>query len=273
MDVLDERFESLDAWTAWARQNPVVFDSDAVNRLGRRILKRGFREPVSGRRPWSRRISDRHGDWADSLWAYGSSARARALLGAIEATLAGLAPTKVTLFATEALTPFADVLRDRFPRFVGSEFGETEEDRRALLPVLHQDLTALTLPSDAFDLVSTQHVLEHVPDLDRALGEIARVLKPGGWHVGTHPFRFSDETSDLRSVIRDGAVVHLKPPEHHVNPVAPERGSLVFETPGWDILSRSRAAGFTRAYMRFVASERHGYLSDNLGIFVLHAQK
>jgi hypothetical protein len=53
--------------------------------------------------------------------------------------------------------------------------------------------------------------------------------------VGAHPLRFSDEDGDVRTVLRDGAVVHLKEPEYHVNPVAPDRGSLVFETPGWNI--------------------------------------
>jgi SAM-dependent methyltransferase len=273
MFAIDECFERMDDWTAWAEKNPAVFDSRAADDLARRILKRSFREPLTGRRPWRRHIGGEPGGWRDSLFAYGVNSRQRAVLHLIETTLEGQDRERVTLFATEALTPLAKVLGGHFPRFVGSEYAETEDDRRALLPILHQDLMALALPSDAFDLVTTNDVLEHVPDLDRGLGEIARVLKPGGWHVGTHPFRFMDQDGDVRAVLRDGAVAHLKEPEHHVNPTAPDRGSLVFETPGWDILERCRAQGFSRAHMRFVASERHGYLSENLGIFVLCAQK
>jgi len=38
----------------------------------------------------------------------------------------------------------------------------------------------IPFPDAAFDIVIANHMLYHVPDLGRALGEIARVLKPGG---------------------------------------------------------------------------------------------
>ena len=38
----------------------------------------------------------------------------------------------------------------------------------------------LPLTSASFDLVTTGYGLRNVPDLDRAIDEIARVLKPGG---------------------------------------------------------------------------------------------
>ena len=42
------------------------------------------------------------------------------------------------------------------------------------------DAQDLPFPDDAFDLVVAAWMLFHVPDLDRALEEIARVLQPGG---------------------------------------------------------------------------------------------
>ena len=42
------------------------------------------------------------------------------------------------------------------------------------------DMTNLPFQSAAFDLVSTGYGLRNVPDLDAAIDEIARVLKPGG---------------------------------------------------------------------------------------------
>ena len=46
--------------------------------------------------------------------------------------------------------------------------------------VRNEDLTALTYADGSFDLVLTSETLEHVPDLAAALGEIRRVLAPGG---------------------------------------------------------------------------------------------
>ena len=42
------------------------------------------------------------------------------------------------------------------------------------------DIQDLPFPHDAFDLVVAAWMLFHVPDLDRGLEEIARVLEPGG---------------------------------------------------------------------------------------------
>jgi demethylmenaquinone methyltransferase/2-methoxy-6-polyprenyl-1,4-benzoquinol methylase len=42
------------------------------------------------------------------------------------------------------------------------------------------DMIALPFPAAAFDLVTTGYGLRNVPDLDRALDEIRRVLEPGG---------------------------------------------------------------------------------------------
>ncbi|MDX6439768.1 MAG: hypothetical protein QOF45_2351 [Gaiellaceae bacterium] len=42
------------------------------------------------------------------------------------------------------------------------------------------DVQSLDLPSEGFDCVVAAWMLYHVPDLDRGLGEIARVLRPGG---------------------------------------------------------------------------------------------
>ncbi len=42
------------------------------------------------------------------------------------------------------------------------------------------DMCALPFPESSFDLVTTGYGLRNVPDLDRAIAEIGRVLRPGG---------------------------------------------------------------------------------------------
>lgn len=56
----------------------------------------------------------------------------------------------------------------------------SDYDERAHRTNLHLDLQAIALPEENLDVILTPHVLEHVPDTDRALSEIWRVLKPGG---------------------------------------------------------------------------------------------
>ena len=49
------------------------------------------------------------------------------------------------------------------------------------------DITALPLPAAAFDVVLCTEVLEHVPEPIAAVGEMARVLRPGGSMLLTAP--------------------------------------------------------------------------------------
>lgn len=48
------------------------------------------------------------------------------------------------------------------------------------VPAIVADVQELPFGDDAFDCAAALWVLHHVPDLDRGLGELARVLGPGG---------------------------------------------------------------------------------------------
>ena len=45
------------------------------------------------------------------------------------------------------------------------------------------DINALCFGDESFDVVICNHVLEHIPDDCRAMREIIRVLKSGGWAI------------------------------------------------------------------------------------------
>lgn len=50
------------------------------------------------------------------------------------------------------------------------------------------DMLDMQFADNGFDLVIANHVLEHVSDADRALAEIRRVLKPGGYTILQTPY-------------------------------------------------------------------------------------
>lgn len=53
--------------------------------------------------------------------------------------------------------------------------------------VRREDLRSLTFGNEAFDIVITQTVFEHILEPDLAWNEIARVLEPSGYHIIQHP--------------------------------------------------------------------------------------
>ncbi|MGP0061990.1 MAG: class I SAM-dependent methyltransferase [Isosphaeraceae bacterium] len=105
-----------------------------------------------------------------------------------------------------------------------------------------EDLTRLTYPDGSFDLVLTSESLEHVPDLAAALGEIRRVLAPGGRHVFTVPLLPETTATFPRAVLRpDGAVENLAPPIAHPGG---DWGYPVFTEFGDDLPDLLSRAGF-----------------------------
>jgi demethylmenaquinone methyltransferase/2-methoxy-6-polyprenyl-1,4-benzoquinol methylase len=69
--------------------------------------------------------------------------------------------------ALDLTEPMLDLARDRFganPRIVYRQ----------------ADMTATALPTESFDLITVGYGLRNAPDLDQALAEIARLLRPGG---------------------------------------------------------------------------------------------
>lgn len=47
--------------------------------------------------------------------------------------------------------------------------------------MVQMDIMDIQFPEGSFDVILCSHVLEHVDDDRRAMGEFVRVLKPGGW--------------------------------------------------------------------------------------------
>ena len=97
-----------------------------------------------------------------------------------------------------------------------------------------EDITKLTFSDESLDLIVSSDVLEHVPDLDAAFGETARVLRRGGSHLFTVPPR---ESTRRRARVDNGQIVMLEEPDYHSDPLD-AKGILAFWDLGDDLVER-----------------------------------
>jgi hypothetical protein len=72
------------------------------------------------------------------------------------------------------------------PGYVTTDPVMRDVDRR-------EDMAAMDLPEASFDIVIAHHVLEHIDDDGRAMAELHRILKPGGYAVLSVPQNWSRE--------------------------------------------------------------------------------
>lgn len=118
-------------------------------------------------------------------------------------------------------------------------------------------------------------MLEHVPDLDSALADSARILVPGGKFIAIFPFAYASEEHVVRARLGEDGIEFLAPPEYHGNPMNTEAGSLVFQLPGWGILDDARRVGFADACIVFWSSMERGFTAgpDLTGILLMVATR
>ena len=118
--------------------------------------------------------------------------------------------------------------------FDGGESGERRDG------VLCQNVERLSFADNSFDLVISEDVFEHVADYRQGLREVHRVLKPGGHHIFTVPFEFTDQTTS-RFAREGDEYVPIQPLYTHGDPV---RGSIpVFTHFGYDLLEFLQGIG------------------------------
>jgi hypothetical protein len=74
----------------------------------------------------------------------------------------------------------------------------------------HFDICSIPYPDDSFDVILCSHVLEHVPDDRKAMAELFRVMKPGGWGLIEVPWDPSlEETEEDPTVTSDEERIRL----------------------------------------------------------------
>jgi SAM-dependent methyltransferase len=94
------------------------------------------------------------------------------------------------------------------------------------------DISGIPIRSATFDALLCIHVLEHVQDDLRAISELWRVLKPGGWAVVSVPIRLDQKTYEDPRITE---------PEERRRHFGEEQHVRIY---GHDFLVRLEAAGF-----------------------------
>jgi len=117
------------------------------------------------------------------------------------------------------------------------------------------DMASITFPDNTFDIVISNHVLEHVDNDSQAIREVHRVLSPGGIAIITVPMNWSrNETYENRTVISSGQrYIHYGDPGH-------------LRYYGRDVPEKLQAAGFRVDCWRLSQTEetRYGLLRDEV---------
>lgn len=97
------------------------------------------------------------------------------------------APKKMLHFAPE------QAFYQRFRQQKNLDY--TTTDLSSPLADVKADICNLPFYDNEFDVIFCNHVLEHIPDDTKAMQELFRVLKPGGWAVLQIPQDLSRETT------------------------------------------------------------------------------
>jgi len=114
-------------------------------------------------------------------------------------------------------------------------------DLSSKLAMQNEDLTNLSFADNSFDAILCYHVLEHIIDDKKAMSELYRILKPGGWAIIQTPIEYNrDTTFEDFNITTPGERKKLFGQEDHVR---------VY---GRDYFEKLRAAGFNAAEDEYI---------------------
>ncbi len=94
------------------------------------------------------------------------------------------------------------------------------------------DITSIDCSDECFDAIVCHHVLEHVPNDRKALSELYRVLKSGGWASIQVPIKRDTTFEDAEANDPESRMKYYGQADH-------------VRIYGGDFIDRLRSAGFT----------------------------
>lgn len=121
----------------------------------------------------------------------------------------------------------------KLQNYVVSEYFAEKPFGKVIDGIRNENLECLSFPDNFADVIITSEVLEHVVNLDQALSEIQRVLKPGGHHIFTVPVDQNLTSTYERAQLINGKIEHISEPVKHGDSIRSE-GILAFREFGRD---------------------------------------
>ena len=134
----------------------------------------------------------------------------------------------------------------------------TSADLTSVEAMEYMDITAIPYADKTVDVILCSHVLEHIPDDRKAMREICRILKPGGWAILLVPFDPNRATT-----LEDPSIVDPRERERLYG--QPDHVRLYGKK---DYIARLKQAGFTVTVSVPASTldpsliERHGLQTD-----------
>lgn len=161
------------------------------------------------------------------------------------------------------IAPEVCLMRHLKPHYKSSPERYQTADLESPLADLHFDIQQIPLADESFDVVICNHLMEHVEDDLRAMRELHRILKRGGWGVLLSPVDLQRATT-----FEDDSITDPKERTHIFGQYDHRR------LYGNDFADRLREAGFEVEDLDYAArltpEERTRYALPEDHIYVIH---
>lgn len=161
------------------------------------------------------------------------------------------------------IAPEVCIMRHLKPHFAACPDRYVTADLESPLADLHFDVQQIPLADDSVEVVLCNHLLEHVADDRKALRELYRILRPGGWGILLSPVE-----ADYEQTYEDDTITD---PDERTRIFGQYDHRRIY---GADYADRLREAGFDVLDIDYAASftqtERTSYALPDDHIYVVY---
>ena len=141
------------------------------------------------------------------------------------------------------IAPEVCIMRHLKPHFAGHPGQYVTADLESPLADLHFDVQQIPLADNSVEVILCNHILEHVADDRKALRELHRILKPGGWGILLSPV-----DRDYEQTYEDDSITD---PDERTRIFGQYDHRRIY---GQDYTERLREAGFEAADIDYAAA-------------------